>query len=525
MSGKVRACFHAGLVCATLAFFPCACSDEGMREDYAETVEITVDTSSFVPSSGVMLQGFTWSSNFHDRYYGESAPENGIKDTSSSRSPGGSMDWYDVISENSGQIKDVFEYVWFPPAQDSLSDNGYMPRVLNVLDSFYGTEEQLVSAVQSISPAGALGDIVINHRVGTKNWGTFTNPSFGADYYAICSDDEGFSAKGSDMYGSDKRGAADTGEGYASARDIDHTKSSVQDAIAEWMGGRLMHDAGFVGWRYDFVKGFGGEYVGWYNRKTGAAFSVGEFWPTAAFSPSNPGAWQSQIARWVNSTAETVPGRQENGSPSRAFDFVTKGMLNAVFGSNGTGIRNSGYNLLADERTGIRSMPALAVTFVDNHDTGSTQNLWYLDPDDVGAAYAFILTHPGYPCVAWQHYFTPEESYDTSVRANRAQYLGGKEVPGTGMTYKDFIRKLIALRAETGITETSAVTVWSETGPDRYVAEIQGGKGSVVCNLGASCCMEANSGVSEASGRPFSDYALEISGAGFSVWSALRDED
>lgn len=46
------------------------------------------------------------------------------------------------------------------------------------------------------------------------------------------------------------------------------------------------------------------------------------------------------------------------------------------------------------------------MTFVDNHDTGSTQNHWPFVQDRVGAGYAYILTHPGIPCVFWDHIFT-----------------------------------------------------------------------------------------------------------------------
>lgn len=39
--------------------------------------------------------------------------------------------------------------------------------------------------------------------------------------------------------------------------------------------------------------------------------------------------------------------------------------------------------------------PKMAVTFVDNHDTGSTQAHWPFPKDLVGLGYAYILTHPG----------------------------------------------------------------------------------------------------------------------------------
>lgn len=391
-----------------------------------------------------------------------------------------------------------------------------MPRKLNSLDTKYGSETELRQAISSISPSKAICDIVINHRVGTNNWGTFTEPSFCADYYAICSDDEGFAASGSDMYGSENKGAADTGEGYTSARDLDHTNWDVQDGIVTWMTNKLKA-VGFVGWRYDYVKGFNGRYVGYYNAKTNAVFSVGEHWPTDGFDYANPAAWSTQFEAWVEATSSEdnkIDSRDYTPTGSRVFDFVTKGMMNKVFGSNGSGIANSNYNLLANEYCGYKRMPSAAVTFIDNHDTGSTQALWYLDPNDIGTAYAFILTHPGYPCVAWQHYFTASQSSDTTVSGNAAQYIGGNTVPGTSQTYHDFIKSLIDLRKEVGITEESSIVVWNETGTSMYLAQVTGTNGSLIVNIGAAYNMSAN---------PYaSSYELAASGTNFNIWKSMN---
>ena len=189
-------------------------------------------------------------------------------------------------------------------------------------------------------------------------------------------------------------------------------------------------------------------------------------------------------------------------------------MLNQVFGCNGSGIGNGNYNLLANEYCGYKRMPSAAVTFVDNHDTGSTQALWYLDPNDVGTAYAFILTHPGYPCVAWQHYFTAEESCDTTVSANASQYIGGNTVPGTRQTYHDFIKSLIDLRKEVGITEESSIVVWNETGTSMYLAQVTGTNGSLIVNIGAAYNISAN---------PYaSSYELAASGTNFNIWKSMN---
>jgi alpha-amylase len=62
-----------------------------------------------------------------------------------------------------------------------------------------------------------------------------------------------------------------------------------------------------------------------------------------------------------------------------------------------------GFSLrnLAEPGVLLRDAPGQAVTFVENHDVARS------DPviNDKLMAYAFILTHEGYPCVFWQDYF------------------------------------------------------------------------------------------------------------------------
>ena len=104
--------------------------------------------------------------------------------------------WYNVINSNASAIKDKFAYAWFPPPGKSSSDSseGYAPTQINDLNNYYGTEAQLKTAISALSPCKAVADIVINHRSGSTSWGDFTNPSWCEDFYAICSDDEGFTS-------------------------------------------------------------------------------------------------------------------------------------------------------------------------------------------------------------------------------------------------------------------------------------------------------------------------------------------
>lgn len=479
------------LITSLLLLF--SCGDGSTNENTTEPTEdpvVTLDESSRADNggSGVMLQGFTWSS------------------------PHLAGDWYSTVTENADEIKDLFEYVWFPPVSDctDTTGNGYLPRQLNMLTQstpdtvpYYGSEADLREAVSSIKPAKAIADIVINHRCGTTSWGDFTNPSWDEDFYSICKDDEGFSNKNSGMYGTRKKGAADTGESYSSGRDIDHTNTKVQDGIAAWMND-VLKDVGFVGWRYDYVKGYAGNYVGLYNNKSQSEFSVGEYWPTAGFY-SGSAVWTNLITNWITETAQYTNGTA--GKPSRAFDYVLKGMLNEVFGSGNQSSDSAGegsgdYSKLASEYNLYKKLPGYTVTFVDNHDTGSTQSHWYLNPDKIASAYAFILTHPGYPCVAWYHYFAGTDCASDS----QTQYIGGNTVPGSSLSYKELITSLVNLRKNLGINDMSDVSV-VQADTTRYAAEVTGTNGNVYIVIGAT--LEAIP----------AGYTETCSGTGFSVYT------
>ena len=465
-------------------------------EGKTSQVVITVNEVSVSSKSGVMLQGFNWSSAKRGGGY---SWEN--------RSPNWDY-WYKVMIDQGAVIGDTFAYVWCPPPSrtDTASSEGYGPTMLNDLDSCYGTEEELLQVIEAIKPAKAIADVVVNHRAGTTCWGDFTNPDWGvvkgSNYQVICSDDEGFTGSPNDphMSGvpSNMRGAPDTGATYAAYRDLDHTNPVVQQGIVDWMND-VLKPAGFVGWRYDYVKGFSGKYVGQYNAGSGAEFSVGEYWPTEGYNSGNPSAWGNEIKDWIQAT-------DNGGTRSKAFDFALKGAMNTVFGNNTTGAPNSNYQLLADSSNLIMSQPADAVTFIDNHDTGSTQSHWYLDPQDVGTAYAFILTHPGYPCVAWQHYFTYAES---GSRVDPDQYIGGNMVPGTENTYRQHIDYLIDLRQRIGIEYDDEVEVLNST-QTIYVAKITGNSGEIIVKIGGDSYTPSGEGY--AGNNPI--YA----GTNFAIW-------
>ncbi|MEW5308394.1 MAG: hypothetical protein WDW38_000359 [Sanguina aurantia] len=89
------------------------------------------------------------------------------------------------------------------------------------------------------------------------------------------------------------------------------------------------------------------------------------------------------------------------GARSSAFDFPTKGILQEA-------VKRVQYHRLADSSgraPGVLGWwPQKAVTFVDNHDTGREPR-WPFPHEHVALGYAYILTHPGTPCIFSEHLF------------------------------------------------------------------------------------------------------------------------
>ena len=381
--------------------------------------------------STVMLQGFHWTS-------WKTAP------------------WWSIVKSKAGEISGAgINMVWLPPSSDSLAEEGYLPRKLSVQDSKYGTAAQLSSAISALHGRGVkvIADVVINHRVGTGGWADFTEPAWGPD--SITSDDEW--GKG--------EGTADTGKGVPFARDIDHTKAYVRDGLKSWLK-NLKDVSGYDGWRYDYARGYGAGYMLEYNRASSPVFAVAEVWDD--LDPNNSDAHRRALSDWVGSVNGEI----------KVFDFTTKGVLQQAVGSGE-------YWRLKDSRgrpSGLIGLqPENAVTFVDNHDTGPSpgirlkENAWPFPSDKVMQGYAYILTHPGVPCVYWPHLF------DWGL--------------------KEEISSLIRLRRQAGVTASSGVSiVKAENGI--YAALVNG---KLAVSLGAAW-------------DPGPGWSSAARGAGYQVW-------
>jgi len=333
---------------------------------------------------GVMLQGFYWDSF-------------------------DATNW-NVLKSQAQELGQYFSLVWLPQSANCGGQSmGYDDLYwFSNYNSSFGTEQELRSLIKAFrdNGIGTIADVVVNHRKSNNGWFGFPTETYKGVTYAmsstdVCSNDDNGKAKTeADRLGV-SLGNRDTGEGWDGMRDLDHTSTNVQNTVKAYLK-MLLEDLGYVGFRYDMVKGYSGSYTKQYNEYSNPTYSVGECWDGT-----------QTIRNWIDATEKS----------SAAFDFqfryTVRNAANNGDWSN-LGKQNDGNWPLVSNNYLSGAYRRLAVTFVENHDTERRSNAAQ-DPlkKDTLAANAYLLAMPGTPCIFLTHWIDCKQALKAMIDVRR----------------------------------------------------------------------------------------------------------
>jgi alpha-amylase len=323
----------------------------------------------------VLLQAFHW---------------NVVKTRGTGTQDGKGETWYEMLARRAEDIANMgITIVYLPPPwrDDSHWENagqhgggeGYFWQDFD-LNSRYGSREQLQLLVSRLKALGlhCIVDLVPNHRnhrLMTRDVWPWPGP-----HWAKQGGDDGASFLSGDF-------------------DLNLRHPEVQARIREAMV-ELM-SLGIVGWRWDFVWGYDAADVAQWIRETPEKeyFSMGEYWQVDGSKQEDPlvrrfgSDERARILGWARATG------------SAAFDIPLKRQINTA---------NAGQLKLGVHASGSAEDRKLAVTYVDNHDTGTSpyssangwgQKHWPCPDHFKHRAYAHILSMPGTPSIYWPDAF------------------------------------------------------------------------------------------------------------------------
>lgn len=346
---------------------------------------------------GVMLQGFYWDSFSKTKWK--------------------------KLTAQADEICAAFDLVWIPQSGKAANDNsmGYDPKYwfpdgnqFSYTSSF-GNEQELRDMIKAFKDrgTGTIADVVLNHRGNLTNWVDFPKEVYNGSTYElkstdICKDDDG----GSTLTWANANGYSlssnnDQGEGWSGMRDLDHQSSNVQKCVKAYLK-MLLEDLGYIGFRYDMVKGYPAYYTGMYNKAAGVEYSVGEYFDGS-----------SNIRNWID-------GTKVDGWPtSAAFDFDFKYVVTTAANEgkwSKLGNQNYGNYPLVSSRYDNGNYRQWAITFVENHDTelrpdgSSNGNI----VQNILPANAYMMGMPGTPCVFYKHWKDYKKEISAMIDVRKA---------------------------------------------------------------------------------------------------------
>lgn len=336
--------------------------------------------------NGVMLQGFYWDSFSQSQW---------VK-----------------LEKQADELSQYFTLVWLPQSADcggtsmGYDDLYWFPGHYN---SSFGTEAELRSLIKTFKQKGigTIADVVINHRKNVSNWVDFPAETYNGVTYQlqstdICANDDGGATKTwATQNGYSLSSNNDTGEGWDGMRDLDHKSTNVQNNVKAYLK-MLLNELGYVGFRYDMVKGYSASFTKMYNEDANPQFSVGECWDGT-----------NTIKNWIEGTGKT----------SAAFDFQFRYTVrNAANNGDWRKLiqQNDGNWPLVSDNYNNGVYKQYAVTFVENHDTEKRSNAAQ-DPikKDTLAANAYLLAMPGTPCIFLTHWRDCKQAIKAMIDVRR----------------------------------------------------------------------------------------------------------
>jgi alpha-amylase len=305
--------------------------------------------------------------------------------------------WWVEIKNRIPQLQQVgFTALWLPPVSKAASwkSMGYDPYdyydlgELNQkggVPTWFGSKAELLDLVKTAHAHSmqVYADLVFNHNSGAD--AQEQNPLDDKIYWTLFQPASKKFVRNWTCFHPSRYEQWDDAV-FGDMPDLCHRNPRVYLQLikyARW----LLETIGFDGFRYDMVKGYGGwmvrsiqELRAIHDGQAFKPYGVGECWD----SDRTIEDWLSEANAWSD-------------NPVSAFDFPLRDNLRDLCDCYGFSL----LKLETQPGTLLFDRPAQTVTFVENHDIARNNPIIH----DKLLAYAFILTHEGYPCVFWQDYF------------------------------------------------------------------------------------------------------------------------
>ncbi|ATA74953.1 alpha-amylase [Capnocytophaga sp. H2931] len=308
-------------------------------------------------------------------------------------------DWWNLTATKLTDWKaNGVNRIWLPPATKGQSGGysmGYDPSDYfdfgeynqhGTVETRFGSRAELENLIKKAHDNGleVIADVVLGHNSGG---GLEYNVTRGKETYTMFNEQHGnasgkFNRSHLDFHPNDYH-CCDEAADFFSEQDLCHHKEYVQnwlwksdESVAKYYKNTMKFD----GWRFDYVKSFGAWVVKDWMASVGG-FAVGEYWDGDA----------QKLKNWVD---------ESGGVP--AFDFACFYKLEQALD------KNDMRHLMGNQM--LRTIyPDKAVTFVANHDTEKDKNLDnIISKERKLLAYAYMLTHSGYPTIFISDYENDE---------------------------------------------------------------------------------------------------------------------